>query len=534
VHSLVVGTNYENNVWKNQDVGGFNLPERASNGNGHFHNVYMTQIAVLSDKTLYRTNANFWTNRNSNKAVTNAPTIDVLSAFGAGGSPWKNTGERHGYYLSNLLAHTGQKISVKAGYDGGYRTSRSTTEDNFLGTFTFSDLDFFRRGIATTYRVNRGNPLLSNKQFEMSAFVENDVKLTRRLTAMFGIRYDHQSNLGDHNNAAPRVGFAYAAGASTVVRGGAGIYYDRLYDWVVENLKRADGSRQYEIVINDALYPDPFANSTGTVNPPASIRVMDSNLVAPYNIISSVSVERTFKNTLFLSGRYEFRRGVHLFRSRDLNAPLVGQSRPDPLRGSVLNLESTATSRSQVLTFNVRQRFSVFTANASYSHYSQYNDSDGFFSTPADNYNLRSDWGRSTTPVHQINGTVNAKLFMGVFLTGSVTANSGNLYNVTTGDDDNHDSNINDRPANTLRNSGDGPRFLDFDFNISKAFFLRSAPNGGAGSSGPNVNLFANMNNAFNRTNYGTPSGVMSSELFGKPYSARNAREVEVGLRFQF
>jgi hypothetical protein len=48
------------------------------------------------------------------------------------------------------------------------------------------------------------------------------------------------------------------------------------------------------------------------------------------------------------------------------------------------------------------------------------------------------------------------------------------------------------------------------------------------------VNLFANMNNAFNRTNYGTPSGVMSSELFGKPYSARNAREVEVGLRFQF
>jgi hypothetical protein len=130
----------------------------------------------------------------------------------------------------------------------------------------------------------------------------------------------------------------------------------------------------------------------------------------------------------------------------------------------VLNLESTATSRSQVLTFNVRQRFSVFTANASYSHYSQYNDSDGFFSTPADNYNLRSDWGRSTTPVHQINGTVNAKLFMGVFLTGSVTANSGNLYNVTTGDDDNHDSNINDRPANTLRTAA---MVLDSSISIS-------------------------------------------------------------------
>jgi hypothetical protein len=533
-HSFVVGTNFENNAWKNQDVGGFNLPERAYNGTEDFHNIYLTQIAVLSDKTLYRTNANFWTDRQNNRPVSTGVTIDVLSSFGSGGAPYSNEGERHGYYLNNLFAHNGQKISVKGGFDGGYRKSRSVTEDNFLGTFTFSDLDSFRRGIATTYRVRRGDPLLTNSQFEMSVFAENDIKLTRRLTAMFGVRYDRQSNLADHNNAAPRLGFAYAAGASTVIRGGAGIYYDRMWDWVAENVKRADGTRQYEIVINDALYPNPFINSNGTINPPTSIRVMDPNLVAPYSVISSVSVERTFKNTLFLSGRYEFRKGVHLFRTRDLNAPLLGLTRPDPSRGSVLNLESTASSRSQILTFNVRQRFSIFNANASYSYYAQYNDSDGFFSTAADNYNLRLDWGRSTTPIHQINGTVNAKLFLGVFLTGSVNANSGNLYNITTGDDDNHDSNINDRPPNTGRNSADGPRFVTFNFNISKAFFLRSSANGSAGASGPNVNLFANMNNAFNRTNYGTPSGVMSSEFFGKPYSARNAREVEVGLRFQF
>jgi hypothetical protein len=150
---------------------------------------------------------------------------------------------------------------------------------------------------------------------------------------------------------------------------------------------------------------------------------------------------------------------------------------------------------------------------------------------------------------------------MGVFLTGTMNANSGNFYTVTTGYDCNGDTNVNDRPtaaglaeyqrdlsANLTkegdaycripgqvirRNQDRGPGFLNFTFNISKAFFIGQTS--GGGNSGKNINLFANMTNAFNRTNYGVPSGTMSSpSSFGKPNSARNAREVEVGLRFQF
>ena len=100
--------------------------------------------------------------------------------------------------------------------------------------------------------------------------------------------------------------------------------------------------------------------------------------------------------------------------------------------------------------------------------------------------------------------------------------------------DDNFDGNVNDRPPGVLRNSGKGPGFLNFNFNISKAIFLGGKSKGGAASSGTNINLFANMTNAFNRTNYGSPSGVMTSPFFGKPFSARSAREIEAGMRFQF
>jgi hypothetical protein len=290
-------------------------------------------------------------------------------------------------------------------------------------------------------------------------------------------------------------------------------------------------------VVKDARYPNPFEAGVNNIAPLPSIRVTDPDLAAPYTVISSVSLERTFQNTLFISGRYEFRRGIHQFRSRDLNAPLPGQTaRPNPSFVNVNNLESTGLFRAQTLSVSMRQRFSIFNVNGSYNFNSSFSDTDGYWSLPSNNYNLRLDWGRQTQPRHQVNSTVNAKLFMGVFLTGTMSANSGNLYNITTGNDDNGDTNINDRPSGVLRNSGDGPAFLAFNFNISKAFFIggTTAANGTVASSRANMNLYANMNNAFNRTNYGTPNGVMSSPSFGKPNSARNAREIEVGLRIQF
>jgi hypothetical protein len=48
------------------------------------------------------------------------------------------------------------------------------------------------------------------------------------------------------------------------------------------------------------------------------------------------------------------------------------------------------------------------------------------------------------------------------------------------------------------------------------------------------MNVFANMTNAFNHTNFGTPAGIMTSPFFGQPTYARDAREIEVGFRFQF
>ena len=100
-----------------------------------------------------------------------------------------------------------------------------------------------------------------------------------------------------------------------------------------------------------------------------------------------------------------------------------------------------------------------------------------------------------------------------------------------TGRDDNRDGNINDRPAGVPRNIAHAPRYFNVDFNISKAFFLDETGDAGVRK---NINVFANMINAFNRVHYGVPSGVMTSPNFGRSTSATQPRVVEVGLRFQF
>jgi hypothetical protein len=533
VNSVVFGLSYGINRRSNQGVGGYTLPERASNGHEHFMDLWGRMVSVFSSRTLYETTFEAWRDHGDTTPLTDAVSIDVLGAFSSGGAQNTNVNDFRNYSFGNLFSQTRTKLTWRAGLSGNFIRSRTFSENTFLGNFTFSDLDAYQAGTPQTFRVNSGDPELINDQIETSAFLDADLKLTRQLTAMFGIRYDWQTNLGDHNNAAPRAGVAYAIGHSTVIRGGAGIYYSRLDNWIVETQRRYDGTRQTQTVISNPSYPNPFQSGDVSIIPPSSVRITDPGIVAPYEMISSISLEKTFSNNLFVSGKYEYKRGVHQFRSRNLNAPLPGQStRPEPGSGDVLNLESTAMTRSQIVSANMRQRFSIFNVSANYSFYSLYGDSDGPFSTPSNNYNLTSDWGRQTQARHQFNATVNSKLFYGVFLTGTMSTTSGVPYNITTGQDDNFDTNFSDRPAGVHRNSGTGSGYVVFNFNISKAIFFGKG--GAAAGSGTNLNVFANMTNAFNHTNFGTPSGIMTSSFFGMPTSAQDARQIEVGLRFQF
>ena len=445
------------------------------------------------------------------------------------------------YSVSNLFTRLGERATVKTGAEAAYRTERTVSTSNFGGTFTFSSLEDFRAGRPLTYRVNRGDPNVDTRQLELGFFLQSDLQISLKLTLMLGARYDVQANLRDRNNVSPRAGFAYAPGRATVIRGGGGLYHGRLNVSLVETQRRFDGARQVEIVLDSPSYPDPFAAGSLRQTFP-SVRVWDPHLQAPRIVVGMLSLERTLVGRVFVTATYDYQSEVHRFRLRNLNAPFdvtapvlracrAGQSadtcvRPDPARGDVLNLEATGAEVRHNLRLDVRRRFRILNVSAAYTLQRVFADAQPNGNDIATNsYDLRSDWGRAPFPAHSLSGTVNARLPLGLFLTGTASTNSGRYYTITTGQDDNRDSMVTDRPAGVPRNSGRGPKYLNVDVNVSKAFFL---------GGGRNVNAFANVTNAFNRVHLGTPSGVLTSPNFGRSTSAQNPREIEAGIRFQF
>jgi hypothetical protein len=535
--SLHFNFDYGMNRRENQGMGGFALPERAYNGSGNSKSGRLRHVWFKSERLVQDISYNFNFNHDEVTPVTSAPAIDVIGAFSSGGYPERNAFNGRTHNVRAMWIYTGRRWAIRTGGNFYTTNPEQISEGNFLGNFQFSSLDAFQRGEPISYRVTRGEPRLEITHREWSAFLQNDFKYSDRMTLFFGVRYEGQNDLDDNNNIDPRVGIAYALGNSTVLRAGAGVFHVRLDNWIIREMLRLDGTRQYEIVISNPSYPDPFLTGDVTVVPPASRRVFDPNLTAPYYTNVSFAVERSLPRNLFISASFDFHRGSRLLRSRDMNAPFPGTPpdangripRPDPTQGNVWLLESAAFSKWNGFRVSMRQRFSIFNINASYTYQRNVGDAswDGPFNSPSNSYDLASDW--ASVSRHQFSGSVNSQLPFGVFLTTSVSVNNGNPYSITTGRDDNGDGVINDRPPGMRRLSRIGPTYRGVGFNISKAFRIGHNRN-----SASNLNVFANMSNAFNTVNLGTPSGVMTSPFFGKSTSASNPREIEVGMRFQF
>ncbi len=549
-HSLTFNLDYAPFSSKNQGIGGFVLPERAWATEGNSWIVDLKQFLSLSARSIFETRFQVNTSHSETIPVTTGVRTDVIDTFSSGGSGNRTESDNRNYEFGSLYTRIGEGTTFRFGVDGAYRKNRALSTANFDGTFTFSSLDDFNQGRPFQYRVARGEPLLETTQTELSFFMQNDWRLTPELTFYYGFRYDWQTNLDDADNFGPRLGLAYALGPATVIRSGVGVFYNSLPINMVEDQRRLDGTRQFQTVIARPSYPDPF--ESGTVqNLLPSVRVLDPTLSAPYFSAGLISIERTFLTNLFVSAAYEHKHDVHRLRFRDVNAPrdttapvlsscTKDQSpetcvRPDPTKDEILNLEGTRASIHHSLRLTYRQRFSIFNVSGNYQYQRVHSDGGPRANrgTPADNYDLRAEWSFDRFfPTHTLSSTLNAQLPLGIFLTGTMSTNSGPRYTITTGTDDNQDGYLTDRPPGITRNTGDAPKFLSFGFNISKAFFFEGA--GVAGGTRTNLNVFANMTNAFNNVNFNAPSGVLTSPNFGLSTSAQDPRLVEIGLRFQF
>jgi hypothetical protein len=620
---------------QNSGLGSFSLPSVAYNLNETEHTLQISDTQIFGPHIVNETRFQFQRETNHQLPLGSGPFINVQSSFTSGeNSEGTVRTTQDNYEFQNYTSVTRGKHLIKFGTRLRGITSTQSTDANFNGTFVFSSLgtdplaalqayqnashglcqpppNYSAQNCPSQFSISTGSPQVSVGWFDAGLYAEDEWRVKPNLSVTYGLRFESQNNIHDHADFAPRIGIAWGLGSNgksapkTVLRGGFGIFYDRFGYNLVEQANLLNGVTQQRAVVTAPQ----FFSANGTGIPSFSqlaaagsptIYQISPNLRAPYTIQSAASIERQITKAATVSVTYLNSRGEHALYIDNVNAPFVfGGATPNGTKDNIYQYGSGGIFRQNQLIANVRVNtgkrvslFGFYTLNYANSNASSGGSAGGFFSSGgtsaasflSNQYDPLADYGRAAFDVrHRAFIGGNITLPYAFSLRPFIIINSGQPYNLTTGQDNNGDSIFNDRPsfANANGNaictdradfSASGPASIEVPVNYctgpsNTTFNLRlsktigfgpetkgrsggggrdggGGPRGGGGSrgglgpggltgnsgnpfggSGTQINrrysltFSISARNLFNTFNPGNPIGNLSSPRFGEAIS---------------
>ncbi|HXI39041.1 MAG TPA: TonB-dependent receptor [Bryobacteraceae bacterium] len=531
-NKVTVYYKFKNKFGRNQGIRSFDLPERATNTFDHENEFKIIETMTLSGYSMNQLYMTLKQEREDTNAISRRTAIIVPGAFSAGGAQIEQHLRETGGNIQDFVGVTDGIHTLRFG--GGARLKYLRAEDasNFGGTYTFSSLEDFANNRPLFFKLNEGDPRVSYNQEEYYTFLQDEIHVRKDLSISLGVRYERQVNVRNYRALAPRLALAYAPGGShTVLRVGAGAFYERRPEIMARQSLLYNGWRIRQFVLEDPSYPPSPSQLSDLSLAISSLVRIAPNLHFPYLWQGSFAAEQKLgRGQNYLTVEFMGLRGVDLYRLHNINAPFPGtRFRPDPFFGNIDQFESLGTSRGYNVTVTykgqIRRRLDFL---SQYTLGRTADDASGYSSLPANNYDYRSEWGRSDFDRrHRLNVVGTYQLPRDFRLGGVVTWWSGLPFNITTGFDDNHDTVANDRPAGISRNAGKGPAYADVDMRFAKDFRLR--PDGHT-----QVQLAIDTFNLFNHVILANYVGVLTSPFFGRANGAYPAREMQLSFRFNF
>jgi hypothetical protein len=536
------------NSEKNAGLGApFVLPEQGFPVNESGHRLLIGARSILSPTFLNELTVSVAQEDVREGETPNTHKIVARGAFIGGPSQVDLNSRERQFEVQDALTYNSGNHTVRFG--GGFKVRKLNSVDatNFVGTYFFQGLFEYLDNRPVEFRVFQGDPADSITQYEAHGFIEDEIRLRRWLTVTPGVRYDWQSSIKDFNNFGGRLAFALAPGSQKmVIRGGAGIFYERLQSSVLKQLF-VDGVRTRELRILNPSFPDPFRNAGSRPQPKPSIWQLAPNLGAPYLFMASVSFERELWHRSHISVEYQRLRGVHLLRTRNINAPLdpaifgfefTGR-RVNPNFRDIFQVESSASSRSSALKVTFKGRLGKwFKGMAQYTYSSATDDTSGPLVLPENNWNLVPELGRSSFDLrHRFSYAGTFELPFNFRFGSVISMASGRPFDITTGFDDNGDQNAYDRPPGGTRNTALGPPIAQLDVRLTKLFRLPTFFKHKAGKAERKTMNFEVSLDAFNVLNHpNTPAivGELGSQIFGQASTANISRTLQLSVKYSF
>ena len=635
-NTLVGRYTWTHTAQDNTGVGQFSLLSRAYDMRNTSHNLHLTETAVLGPRTVNETRVQFVRSNVQDFGDNSVPAINVLQAFMGGGAQIGNTENAQDHIeFQNYTSVSLNKHTVRFGARLRERILDNRSPQNFGGTFTFggglapaldgttpvldpatgspvferiSSIQRYQQTLLlqqaglsapqiqalgygpTQFSIAAGSPAASVHQFDIGAFVQDDWRLRPNFTLSLGLRYETQTNIHDWRDFGPRVGFAWSPDSrggrngKTVVRGGFGMFYDRFDDTLVLNTVRFNGlSQQQYIVDNPIFYPEIPPLSTLNALPQTLYRG-DSALRAPYIMQTAIGIEHQLPWHTTVATTFTVSHAIHLLRTRNINAPLDNGLRPYGDIGNIDLYESTGVLNQNQLITNINSRVNTKVSLFAFYVFNHANsNTDGAGTLPANQYDLSTEYGRSSLDVRHrfvLGGSIIGP--MNLRFSPFILASSGLPFNITTGLDNNGDTEFVDRPGVATdptrpgvvrtayglldpnpvpgepilpRNFGDAPGRFTLNMRLSRTWGFgtprgnQAMPgdhggfggghghgrgggggmrmggmhgffgDGGGSENRYNVTLSISARNLLNHVNLGMPIGNLTSPLFGQSNS---------------
>ena len=544
---LWIGYSYEEQKSKNQGVGGTVLPEAGYTSAFTEHELNVSYRRIFSSKWVNQLRFLFGHNDNPTTSNVAAAQFVVQGYFTGGGAQADLHRTEAHFDGTDFVAYTSGRHMLVFGVDVPDLSRRGSDDfTNQQGTYTFADINAFSANRPSGFRIQTGNGHLVFWERIVSGFVEDSVRVKPNFSLTLGVRYYYQNYFNDDpNNFAPRFAFAWAPRpqGKVIFRGGAGVFYDRSGNRAIADLLHYDGKTLLRHILplqTGGTVPFPVTPAD-LIGVPTSLVQLDPRLRIPQIVQYSFGIERQITAKSTLSATYVGTRGIDLFMSRDVNAPLAPDylARPNSGFGQIRQIESEGYQKGNSLELTFRGKPSkYFAGQAQYTLGKSYNNTSGinYFSGNSNFSNL--DWARSDNDRrHKLDllGTFEpSSLFsLGVAL----QAYSGKPVNVTTGLDSNGDGVFNDRPDGGLapRNSLHGPGLLNLDVNVAHDFHFKKEK-----KDGPVLTAALNIFNVLNHPNYVTFIGVIGPDggpfnpNFGFPAAANPGRRFQLNLECKF
>jgi carboxypeptidase family protein/TonB-dependent receptor-like protein len=540
--NLLLRYDYSEENERNSKISGLRLPELALNSSSIEHELRFQSNTIFSTSFVNDLRISFEHQRDEVGQPPTGPLLVVRGAFSGGVNQTSSSTQSRQLKLQSVGTYMSGSHTLRFGGRYSPQLVKASDAANFGGTFEFSSLDLFALRRPFIFRINQGGTDVRYWLHEAELYLQDEIKVRPGMTLMLGARYDWASSLDDRNNVAPRIAFAFAPGnQKTAVRAGVGMFYDSLSESAYRNVLLFDGARTRELVITNPSFPDPFFAGENRATPPSLFRFAP-DLRTPYLAQATVSVEREVSRETFLTLEYAHLRGENLFRARNANAPLLRTGlRPDPAVLNVTQIESNGRLEGNEMYVTFRKQAGNFEGTAVYTYSRAFNNtfgaksgSDLSFNLPADNYELGPEWGRADYDVRHRLSLAGVLELPRMFQAGIVMRmKSGPPYDITTGYDDNGDTEASDRPRGVTRNTGQAPGFAQLDLRMSK-LFQTARPLKYAMADPGELQINIDVVNLLNRTNYVDVVGVLSSPLFGHPISAREPRSIQISIGYRF